>query len=298
MLEAEERDTLAVDRDIYILEPRPLAKQGLDREHVLPVHRKIVSHHHPAPRPVWSALEMIPGMLRDVDGVRVLGGTGPGVRVPDGEPAHLGGRPQVGFEQGGRKPLSVGHVVERAQVGVRREPAARVDLEIEEIADHALVLGAVQPLEAPGAGVRIPRGRAIDQRLERFHQRQQRIRRRPPLAGRRHHPRAELADHLLRGRRALVRRIDVERLQDEVPAQQPVIVAAGAVALDHSGQIRRVGEGSHVVLREGCRGSRTGRTVPRGLPHEGEPQPQNRTRTQCLHTPVLQRRQITVPRNR
>ena len=297
VLEAEECDPFPVNRDVDVLETGPLPEERLDRDHVLPIRREVVGHDHPAARPVRRALDVIPGVLRHVDRVRVLGRLRGGGRVADGDPAHLRGGPQVRLEEGGREALCVGHVVEGAEVGVRREPAAGVDLETQEIPDHALVLGPVQPLEAPRAGIPVTGGVAVDHHLQCLDEREQCVRGGPALAGRRHHPRAELPDHLLRGRRPLVRHIDLEPLQDEVPAQQSVIVAAGAVALDDSGQIRRVDEGGQVVIGKGRGGRRAGRTIPRGLPHEGEPQPQSRTRTQCLHAPVLRERRMTLPRN-
>ena len=286
VLKADEGAALPVDRDVDVLEAGPLTEERLDRKHVLPVHREVVGHDHAAARPVRRALDMIPGVLRDVDRVRVFRGLRPCVRVADREPAHLRGGPQVGLEERGREALRVRHVVEGAQVGVCGQPAARVDLEVEEVADHALVFGPVQPLEAPRAGISVMGGLPVDHGLKRLDEGAQRGRRWPALARRRHHPGAQLPDHLLRRRRPLVRRLHDEFLQREISAQKALVVTANAVTPDHTGGIRRVGEGSHAELRERYGRSRAGRTVPRGQPQEDKPQQQNRTRTQCLHAPV------------
>ena len=57
-------------------------------------------------------------------------------------------------------------------------------------------------------------------------------------------------------------------------------MTANAVTPDHTGGIRRVGEGSHAELLESYGGSRAGRTVPRWQSQKDKPQQQNRTRTQ------------------
>ena len=306
MLEAEEADALPVDGDVDILEAGPLAEEGLDRDHVLPVHREVVGDDHPAARPVRRALDVIPGVLRDVDRIRVLGRLGERVRVADRDPANLGGGPQVGLEEGRRETLRVRHVVEGAEVGVRRQPASGLDFEIEEIADYALVLGLVQPLEAPRAGVVVAGGLAVDHGLERLDQGEQRVGRRAALARRRHHPGPQLPDHLLGGRGPLLRRVHDELLQREIPVPETLVVADDAVALDHAGEVRRVcedrdedgGEDGRedrgLVLREGRGGRRAGRTVRRGLPHQGERQPQNRGHAQCLQGPILREQRRTI----
>ena len=293
VLEAEQRDALAVDRDVHVLEAGSLAEECLDREHVLPVHREVVRHHHPAARPVRRALDVVPRVLRDVDRVRVLGGLREGVRVADGDPAHLRGSPQVRFEQRRREALRVGHVVERAQVGIRRQPPAGVYLEVEEVVDHTLVLGPVQALEAACAGVRVPGRRAVDHGLKRLDQRQERVGRRSALTRRRHHPGPQLPDHLFRRRRPLVRRVHVEILQDEVPPQQALVVAARAVPLHHIVQVggRRGchcggrscrADGDLMEVRLHLRRVRrgVGRTAPERPARNGQPEPQYPAHTQ------------------
>ena len=200
MLETEERHALSVDGDVDILEAGALTEERLDRDHVLAVHGEVVSHDHSAARPIRRALDMVPRMLGDVDRVRILGGLRQGVRVADSDPAHLGRGPQVRLEERGRETLRVRHVVEGAEVRVRGQPAARVDLESKKIADHAFVFRPVQPLEASRTGIPVTGRFLVDHGLEGLDQGAQRVRRRPALARRGHHPGAQLPDHLLRRR--------------------------------------------------------------------------------------------------
>ena len=188
-------------------------------------------------------------MLGDIDRIRILGRLRQRLRVADGEPAYLRRGPQVRLEERRREPLSVRHVVEGAQVCVRGQPAARIDLEVEKIADHALVLGPVKPLEAPRAGVPVTGGLPVDHGLEGLDQGEQGVRGAAPLARRRHHPGAQLPDHLLRRRGTLVRARHVEFFQREVPAQQALVVTANTVALHDAGQVCRVADGRHADVR-------------------------------------------------
>ncbi len=69
---SQQRDAFAVDRDVDILEAGAVAEKGLDRENVLTVRREVVGDHEPTARSVGRALDVIPRVLRDLDGIRVL----------------------------------------------------------------------------------------------------------------------------------------------------------------------------------------------------------------------------------
>ena len=209
---------------------------------------------HPAPRPERCALDVVPGVLGDGDRVRVFHRGRGGVAVADGEPAHLCRGPHVGLEQRGRERLRGRHVVEVAEVGVRGEPAARIDVEREEIADHPLVLGPVQALEAARPRVGIARGREIDRRLERLGEGEECgiVRAWGPRWG--HHPGAELEDHPLRRLGLDVGLRHVEALEREVPRDELVVVAGHAVLTDHRVQVLGGGVRACALRASGGRG--------------------------------------------
>ena len=245
VLQRELRDPFAVDGEVDVLEARALPEEGADGEDVVAVRRKVVRDDHAAARAVGGALDVIPSVLGDLDGVGVLDRPGGRAGVADREAADFGCSPEVGFQKRGREPLGVGHVVECAQVGVGGKPAARVDVEGEQVADDALVFGPVESLEPAEAGVGVACGRIVDHHLQRLHERSQRVAAGSALAGRGHHPGPQLADHLLGGGRALVRAGNVEAVEAQVAAQPALVVAAGAVALDN-------------VVESGIRGDRIG----------------------------------------
>ena len=97
-----------------------------------------------------------------------------------------------------------------ALFGVERQPVAGVDVEREQLAHGALVLGAVQPLEGAAAGIGVGRRAFVDPRLERVGERgeQAGLGRFAPGGG--IMPALQLADHLLGDVRVLVRPHGVE----------------------------------------------------------------------------------------
>jgi hypothetical protein len=140
---------------------------------------------------------------------RRLGRTGVAIAERDGR--NLRRRPEVAFEQRRRHALHVGDVVEAGAHRVGRQEGVDVDVEIEELADGARVLGAIEALEHPAPGVRVRGRRGVDAGLERHRERLQRFRVGAPRAGRRHHAGAQLADHLLADFRVIRDLRDVER---------------------------------------------------------------------------------------
>ena len=149
----EQRDALAVDRHVDVLEPRVGAGVQRDLEDVFRVGRKHVVHDDAPARAVRGAVDVIPRMLRDVAGGRVRVVDGWRVAVAHGHAADRGGGIQVRLEQRGRQRLRVRDVVEVRALGVERQPAAGVHVEREQIAHAARVLGPVETLE--GASARI-----------------------------------------------------------------------------------------------------------------------------------------------
>ena len=263
VFERQQRHAFAVDGKIDVLERRAPAEERLHGEHIRAVGREIVGDDDAPARPVRGAFEPIPRVLRDLDRIRVLGRGRYRVRCADGQTADLRGHPQVCLEQRGREPLSGGQVVEAAQVGIGRKPATGVHVERQQVTNNALVLGTVESLEPPRAGIRIGHGRFVDDRLERLHEYPERVAGRPSGPGWRHHPRPELQDHLLGSFGPLVSTPDIERLQRQVPLQPALVVAADAILLDHLRGRSRGGTGRH--------GHRSGFAPGRGGPGGGAP---------------------------
>ena len=78
-----------------------------------------------------------------------------GVAIAERDGRNLRRRPEVAFEQRRRHALHVGDVVEAGAHRVGRQEGVDVDVEIEELADGARVLGAIEALEHPATGVRV-----------------------------------------------------------------------------------------------------------------------------------------------
>ncbi len=232
MLQRQLGHATAVDRDVDVLARSATSEQRRDLEDVLSVGREVVGHDHATAGTERRALDVIPRVLGDVDGARVLGGRGQGARIPDGQSADLGRRAQVGLEQRGREALRGGQVVEVAEVGVRRQPAAGLDIQIEQLGDDSAILSTVETLEAPGTGIGVDRGRSVDHALERLNQLEQAVGRRTPVPRRRHHFGPELEDHPLGRFGRFVGPRDVEALEREVAGHPRLAVTAYAVALD------------------------------------------------------------------
>ena len=163
----EQRDPLAVDRDVDVLEPRVRTRHQIDLEHVLAVGRKDVLDDHAAARPERRAFDVVPGVLRDVARARVDRVDRRRVTVADRHPADRRAGVEVRLEQRRRQRLRVGDVVEVRALGVERQPAAGVDVERQQIADGARVLGPIQPLERADAGIRIGGRGGIQRGFER-----------------------------------------------------------------------------------------------------------------------------------
>ena len=162
----------------------------------------------------------------------LVGGFGRrGVGVAESQPADLAGRGQVSLEEGGRQVLHVRDVVEARAHRLARQVGRRIDLQAQQVFDGALVFGAVEALEGAGAGVGVLGGRRVDVLLHRGDEGDDLVFRRTTDTGRRHHPRPELADHLLGDGRVRGRVRRVEFLQGEVAQEPPLVVAADAVSL-------------------------------------------------------------------
>jgi hypothetical protein len=133
------------------------------------------------------------------------------VTVADGHQADRGGGVEVCLEERRRQRLHVGDVVEVRALLIERQPAAGVHVEPQQIVHRAGVFGAIEALEGANPGIRLRRGRRIDRRFERRDQRGVRRGVGTRRKRRRHHPRLQLANHLLRHVRVLRGAGDIER---------------------------------------------------------------------------------------
>ena len=202
-----------------------------DPEPVVGVGGEGVDDGEPAPRAVGRPDDLLP--LRDPPRDPVGRLPGGGRRVAHREPADPGRGPEVAVHQGGGEQLHVGDVVETRAFGVEGQVVARADVEVEQIADRALVLGAVEALEAAASRER-PLGReAVDERLQGLRERLQGGLVGAGGPGRGHQARPHLPDDLL-GQRAFASGAgDLEAVQRQVPVARPVVVAAPAGLVHH-----------------------------------------------------------------
>ena len=208
-----------------------------DPEDVLAIGREIVDDRNAAACPVRRALDVI--HLRDPARELVGRLARARVRVANSQAADLAGRAQVAGHQRRRQQLNVGNVVEIGALRVERQVLARVDVERQEVVDGALVLGAIETLKGPPAGVGIGGGQRIEVRFECCRETLERDLRRPARARGRHHTRPQLADHFFGDRGVPVGCGDLERLQRQVAATAAIVVAPLAGPGNH--RLGRVG---------------------------------------------------------
>ncbi len=206
--DVEQRDALAVDRDVQLLdeahrqERRPAeqpAERGVDHrglDHVLPVRGEDVDDGDAAAGADGGAggADHLRAAVLDLVG----GGGGAGVLVADGEAADLARGAEIPLHQLRREVLDVGDVVVAGADGVGREPGVDVHVDANQVLDGGGVLGAVEALERTPARTRVGGGVLVHRAFERVDHRAIDVASsgRGALGGR-HHPRAELADHLL-----------------------------------------------------------------------------------------------------
>ena len=137
----------------------------LHAEAVVAVGREGVLDRDAAARAERRALDVV--HLRA--GARHLVGEfgGARLRIADRERADAARRAQVAFHQRRRKRLRVGDVVEAVADRVGRQERVDVDVDREQRAHRARVLGAIEALERPAAGIRIERRGLIEPRFHR-----------------------------------------------------------------------------------------------------------------------------------
>ena len=217
-IDIEHRLALAVDGDVDLLALRRAAEEEavgvaveLDAELVVAVGGKRVHDGNAAARPERRAIDA--SQLRRRFRHAVVRFSGLGVRIADRKRSHRARRAQIAFHQRGRQRLRIGDVVETLADGIGRQQSVDVDVEREEILHRARVLDAIEPLERAAPRIGCDRRRLVDSRLERGRERAQRRLVGPPRARRRHHARAQLADHFLGDVRVLGRGGRVERSQ-------------------------------------------------------------------------------------
>ena len=164
--------------------------------------------------------------------------------IADRHPSDRVTGPDVALHQGRRDREALGDVVEAVALVVGRQQRVDVELETEQVADRIGVLGAIETMQR-----RFPRVRRRESGLvERpFDRREESVD--PggigtPRVGRRHHPRANLANHFFPG--GGVRRHPgfVQVRQRQVAALHPVVVTADAVLADQRAVSRRRGRRS------------------------------------------------------
>ena len=252
LVDVEQRDALPVDGYLDLFALRDVAEElprgGVVEGHldaVLAIGGEVVQGGDAAAGAEGRPVDALP--LGEVTGLGVGGLAREHLQVAYRQPADLGGRVQVGVHERGGEQLDVGDVVEVGALGVEGQVEAGVDPEPEQVVHGGFVLRAVEALEGAGTGVGVARRGLVQGRLERLHQGQKRVARRPRKARGRHHAGAQLHDHALGDLGVVGRVFDLEALQRGVAGQEDVIVTNDAVRLHDVGE----------ALRSGMRGART-----------------------------------------
>ena len=247
-LVGDQRDPLAVDRNVDVLKAGVLTRVEGHLELVFAVRGEHVVHDHAAARAERRARDAVPWMLRHV------GRVGVGVidrrrrLVADRHAADIRRGVQVRLEQRRRQRLFIGDVVEVRAHRVVRQPLAGIDVELEQFLDGAGVLGTIEALERAAARIRVGLGVRVHRGLERADE---------TLVGRgigtrharrRHHARLQLADHPLRHVGVLAGLGEIKRCERQAAGAilVAIAVATDAVLLDER------------VVVCGCAGMRRG----------------------------------------
>ncbi len=197
-------DPLAIEGHFEFLALRSLAEYLAEAElrqrqldQVFAVQREVVPDHRAAARSERQAVQRCG--LRQIPFDRVGDVEGRGLRIAHCQPADLGRRGHVAFQQGRRYAQDVGDVVEAAAGIVGRQQRGGVDIHCEQVADGVGVLAAIHAMQRRTAGVGIRRGGAIQRAFHGAGKRVQGLAVRAARARRRHHARPHLAHHFLPG---------------------------------------------------------------------------------------------------
>ncbi len=201
-IDAEQRDALAIDRDLDLLRlalrraeqlPADVVIEG-DAEGVLAIGGKIVHHRHAAAGAQRRAVDMPD--LRDHARQLVGGHLRRGAGLAQCLAADLAGGAHVGIHQRGRQAQHFGHVVEAVAEIIAGQQLVRIDFHAQQVAHRVGVLGAIHPMQRRVAEIRMRGGPGVDAAGE---AREEAVQRRivgTLLARRRHHLHASTANHL------------------------------------------------------------------------------------------------------
>ena len=232
----QQRDLLAVDRDVHVLGAEPDAATDVQTKFVFGVSRKRVRDHHAAARAIGGSGDVIPRMLRHilrnlVDRLRCRS-----LDITNHHARDCSRRVQVRFGKRRRQRLHIGDVVEVCALGIERQKVTGVDFDFEEILDDALVLRAIHALK--GAIARVNRSRVIHVAFERFDQREQRVALGSLGPRWRHHLGAQLPDHLFCNHSVFRGIVDAVGGENQVALFRALAVTGATVRLDDVGQGR------------------------------------------------------------
>jgi len=236
-VDVDQRLTMSVDRDLDLLSTGRAAVElpRGDRvqhhpEGVLAVSGEVVDDRHAAARAERRSLHVreLRGRTRNAIGGRPGGRIG----IADRLAADTPGRTKVAFEDRCGDRLHVGDVVEVVADRIGWKERGNVHVDPEQIADRVSVFRAVQPLKCAVTGVRSRGGCRIEPGFQRFRERLQGLDVWTLRTRWRHHPRAQLLDHLLRDVRPELRPGGIERLQRQSAFFLVVVVTSQTVLFD------------------------------------------------------------------
>ena len=226
----QEFDVVRLAQPLDVLVP---VTRQTDRNLVVAVDRKRVREQDAAARPDRHARQM--PLLREV-GSRTHGRTvRPETRPPHRQPADLLGRRDVALEQR-RRQIADRDVVEPEAGRIAGKQHRHVDLQVQQVTDGVVILGAVESPEGVGAARVRPRGRLAIERPFEGGDRGLVVRLvRPTRARRGHLPRTQLPHDPLPDFGVVAERRRVDRLEAETAGPGPVVVAGQAILVYNSG---------------------------------------------------------------
>ena len=240
--DVEHGHTLAVDRHFHLLgkahgQKRRAAEQAAERrvdqrrlDHVVAVGGKHVHHGCPAAGTERRAGNMghLRAAVRNLERRRRRAG----VAVADRQPADLAGGAQIALHQLRREVLDVGDVVEAGAHRIGRQIRVDIDVQPEQIAHRRGVFDAIESLERTPARSRVERRRSIHRGFQGIDHSRDGRRVGPRRAGRRHHARAQFADHLFSDFAVRVETRRVELGERQAPSSSAFAVTGRAIARD------------------------------------------------------------------
>ena len=199
-IDIKQRHAIAVDRHLNLLiqigPPEQEAASVTVQFYaycVVAIGRKGMDDRYASARAQWRPWHLFHLRLRLRHPIEGLGRFG--LRVTQSERGDASRRPQIRLHQRRRKHLRIGHVVKPCADGVGGQQCRHIDVDLQQVADRAGILSAIEALEHTTTGT-VDRYRRVDASLKGLGQSRDSGRIGTTCPGRWHHAGAKLANHL------------------------------------------------------------------------------------------------------